>query len=274
MASAPSSVGVDVADGGAADRGLGRRRPRGRGAEAEQADAAALDAVVVIELEGDGGAGDGEVAVAPGELLARRSRTDPATRGGPTPVSSSSSPRAVLHMPVKKSADGHRPAAGGREHLELGVEGQGDGGVLGGGSAWAMRAADRAAVADLEVPDERRGPGEERHGVGHLGRALDRRLGRAGADPTSRRCVARCPRSSSIRPRSTRWSKAASRRASIGMRLWPPASTLAPSPSSASSATASAGGRGRVVLERGGLHRRSAPCTSVDDGRRGSAAAG
>ena len=33
------------------------------------------------------------------------------------------------------------------------------------GSAWAMRAADRAPVADLEVADQRRRLGEQRHGV-------------------------------------------------------------------------------------------------------------
>ena len=45
------------------------------------------------------------------------------------------------------------------------------------------RAAEGAAVADLEVADERRRPGEQRDGGGHLGGRLDGGLGRAGADP-------------------------------------------------------------------------------------------
>ena len=45
------------------------------------------------------------------------------------------------------------------------------------------RPADRAAVADLEVPDQRDGAGQERHEPSDIGIVLDRGLGRGGTDP-------------------------------------------------------------------------------------------
>ena len=45
------------------------------------------------------------------------------------------------------------------------------------------RSADRAAVADLEVPDERDRSREQWHGGRDIGAVLDGRLGRGGADP-------------------------------------------------------------------------------------------
>ena len=42
--------------------------------------------------------------------------------------------------------------------------------------------SERAAVADLEVPDQRRRAGEEGHPRGHLGVVLDRRVDRRRAD--------------------------------------------------------------------------------------------
>ena len=86
-------------------------------------------------------------------------------------------------MPVKKSAAATARLPVVARHLELGVEGEGDGGVLGGGVGVGDRTADGAAVADLGVPDERRRLGEQRHGTHDLGVGADRRLGGAGADP-------------------------------------------------------------------------------------------
>ena len=86
----------------------------------------------------------------------------PSHTGKPTPTSSSSSARSVLQVPWKNSDAGivRRPAR--RLRLELGVEGQRHRRVLGGRVGVGDRAADGAAVADLEVADERRGPGEQR----------------------------------------------------------------------------------------------------------------
>jgi hypothetical protein len=45
------------------------------------------------------------------------------------------------------------------------------------------RPADGPPAADLEVPDQRRHPGQQRHRRRHLDAGLDGGLGRAGADP-------------------------------------------------------------------------------------------
>ncbi len=74
--------------------------------------------------------------------------------------------------------------------------------------------------------------------------------------PPSRRSM---PVSSSSRPMSIRCSKTASRSASIGTRLWPPASTLAPSPSSASRSVASRTLCGRWYANGAGFMSSSAP---------------
>ena len=70
-----------------------------------------------------------------------------------------------------------------RLRFELRVEGQRDGGVLGGGVGMGERAADGAAIADLEMTDERCGAGEQRHAFREISRRLDRGLGRGCADP-------------------------------------------------------------------------------------------
>ena len=183
----------------------------------------------------------------------------PCHTGKVTPVSSSSSPRAVVHRPVKKSAGGHRPPAGGRQHLELGVERERDGRVLGGGVGVGERAADRAAVADLEVADERRGPGQQRDRVG---------------DARRERSIVACVVPAPIRTDAVAPLDAA--------QLLDPTEVDEvleggqPQGEHRDEALAAGeqlrdvaelgeqghrllGGRRRVVLERGGLHRRSAP---------------
>ena len=62
-----------------------------------------------------------------------------------------------------------------------------------GGVGVGDRAADRASVADLEVPDERRGAGQERHRGRDLGVGLRPRPPSCRPRPTARRPAARCP---------------------------------------------------------------------------------
>ena len=71
----PHVGGIDLFGGPAGDRRLGRGGALGCRAQPEQADGAPPDAVVVVELDGDRRSGDGEVAVTPGELLDRRTRS-------------------------------------------------------------------------------------------------------------------------------------------------------------------------------------------------------
>ena len=141
----------------------------------------------------------------------------------------------VLHMPSKKSRAATGAAPRGDSELHRRVERERDGRVLRGRVGVSDRTAEGAAVADLEVPDQAGSPSASSGTCGgDLGAALDVGLAwcrrRSRASPV----VARCPRSSAMRPMSTRWSNTARRNASIGTRLWPPASILAPPPSSAS----------------------------------------
>ena len=183
--------------------------------------------------------------------------------GNDTPTSSSSGSRAVDQRPVKKSARRDRAAtARARGPRSRRRAPSATAGYSAAGSAWAIEPPTVPAVADLEVPDERRRLGDERRRRRHVGAVLDLGVGRARADPAARRSAARCPRRPSMRPMSTRRSNTARRRASMGMRLCPPASTLASSPCSASSADRLVGrGRG-VVVERCRLHVRFLTSTS------------
>jgi hypothetical protein len=120
--------------------------------------------------------------VAPGQLLHR-----PAAAPGPDREAGADQQLVGRHRRGPQAGeevgggDGARPPH--RQHVELGVEGQGDGRVLGGRVGVGQRAADRAPVADLRVADERRDPGQQRHRPGHLCAVLDRRLGGGGAHP-------------------------------------------------------------------------------------------
>ena len=86
----------------------------------------------------------------------------PVQIGKPMPARISSSSSAVDHVPVKNSAAGIDAPAARRHGLELGVEREGDRGQLGRRVGVGERAADRAAVADLEVPDQRERPRQQR----------------------------------------------------------------------------------------------------------------
>ena len=131
----------------------------GVGAETEEPDAAATDAIRLVELDGDRGPGDGEVAVAAGELARRRTRDRPDRTGNDDGgeqlvVGDRRRPEAGEEL-----GGGDGPDAAGRADLELGVERQRHGGVLGGRVGVGQRPADGAPVADLEVADQRASPG-------------------------------------------------------------------------------------------------------------------
>ncbi len=139
-------------------------------------------AVVVVELDGHGHPGDGEVAVAPGELL-----DGEADAAGPHREPHAGEQLVVRQgrgpQPLEEVVDGDVAATSGRGGLDGGIEGQSHRRVLGGRVGVGHRATERAAVADLEVSDERRGPGQQRHAAGHLRAVLDGGLGGAGPDP-------------------------------------------------------------------------------------------
>ena len=105
------------------------------------------------------------------------------------------------------------------------------------GSACAIRAADRAARPDLRVPTRRTASTRSVPG-GDEGRALERR------SRTSRRSAARRPRRRGSRGRRPvdvhEQGGTGEAKFSSGTRLWPPASTVASSPSSEQSASSSA----------------------------------
>ena len=100
---------------------------------------------------------------------------------------SSSGPAAVVQVPTKKSsAASRRRAPPGLASSSSAPSATATAGYSDAGSA-GERSADRAAIADLEVPDERRGLGEQRH------RGRDRRITLhhplAGAGPHDQRPV-------------------------------------------------------------------------------------
>ena len=103
--------------------------------------------------------------------------------GSPRATSSSSGSIVVLQNPVKKSRRGDGAAAAPRGHLDARVESERDGRVLGGRVGVGDRSAERAAVADLEMADERCGLGEQRHRGGDFGVRLDLGVGGRGPDP-------------------------------------------------------------------------------------------
>ena len=123
--------------------------------------------------------------------------------GNRTPTRSSSGSMLVLQRPSKKSRAAMVRRTRRRDDLHARVERQRDGRVLRRGVGVRDRSAERAAVADLEVADERRRLREQRHRGRDLGADLDGRLGGPGADPertvptldalAARRCV-RCRR--------------------------------------------------------------------------------
>ena len=74
------------------------------------------------------------------------------------------------------------PVAAGARDLEAGIEGQQDGRDLGGGIGVGRAAAERAAVADADVPDMTQRRGDERRPLAHVRRPLDVDVARGRAD--------------------------------------------------------------------------------------------
>ena len=133
----------------------------------------------------------------------RRTPTRSPQTGKRMAMSTSSSASAVVQVPTKKSAAGTVRAPAGPAIVELGVEGERDGRVLGGRVGVGDRPADRAAVADLEVADQRRGRGQERHVAMSLPTSTSpggpsHRPRRARSTRSSRRSDATRPMSTSV----------------------------------------------------------------------------
>ena len=99
-----------------------------------------------------------------------------------TAVRISSSPTVVVHVPTKNSDAGTRRVPLVPADLELGVERQRDRRQLRRGVGVGDRPADGAAVADLEVTDERDRLGEQRHRLAGRRVVLDRALRRHRLD--------------------------------------------------------------------------------------------
>ena len=152
-------------------RRLGPYRDRG---DAEQGDRRPDDPPVA-DLHAACAAGDGEVAVPAGDLLHGESGLRPtpgsARRRAPRPAPGGL-PRAGEEL-----AGRHRPPALWPDDVDLGVERERHGGILRGRVGVGDRAAEGAAVADLEMADQRGGGGEQRDvAADHVAR-LQRRSG-------------------------------------------------------------------------------------------------
>ena len=100
---------------------------------------------------------------AAGRARPRRTRLPGPQTGRCTAVTSSSGSSVVVNEDTKKSAAGMRRRAPDAAHLDLGVQRHGHRGQFRGRVGVGERPAQRAAVADLEVPDVRRRPGQQRH---------------------------------------------------------------------------------------------------------------
>ena len=151
-----------------------------------------------------------------------------ANRRKRTATASSSAASAVSSGPRKKSASGDlaraRRARPPRRRRRCRAR---TAGISPAGSAWAMRADRGAAVADRgvgDVPSAWRSSGGR--GVRRLGRARGRRGGRARPPVPPSAVTVDGRRARRRRLMSTRWAGDASRMLRIGIRLWPPASTL------------------------------------------------
>ena len=138
------------------------------------------------------GAGEREVAAAAGDLLDREAGARRPHREADRGHEISSGSTAVVHVPRKNSAAGTGRTPLASRDLDLGVQGDGDGRVLRRGIGVRERTADRAAVADLEVADQRRRPASSGHRRGLAAVALD-----GGAGGPSRRS-ARAPSTRSM----------------------------------------------------------------------------
>ena len=174
------------------------------------------------------GAGDGEVTVAPRHLL-----DGEAAPAGPDREPDAGEDLVVVERGRPGAGEElrrrDRPPAADRHGLELGVESERHRRQLRRRIGVGDRPADRAAVADLEMADQRDGARQEGHEPGDFSVALDRGLRGRCPDPHGTVRGARCrgvPRRGGGR-RRVRTRRGAS--TSSGMKLWPPARTLASS---------------------------------------------
>ncbi len=83
---------------------------------------------------------------------------------------------------LEEVGGGDAARTGGPRHLQGRAERHGHQGHLAGGIGVAEGAAQRAAVANLAVTDERNGARQQRQSLGHRGRPLERRVSRESAD--------------------------------------------------------------------------------------------
>ena len=167
------------------DRVLGRARPQRHAAEPEERDSGAHHPAVLVQLDAARDAGEREIAVAARDFLDREAgSTRPHWEAHPRQQLLRRQRR--LPRPGEELRCGDSARAAGRRDIELGIERQGDGRQLARGVGVRDRAAHRAAVADLEVPDERRRKAEER-GRSRGITALE--LGLAGHRPDRDRAV-------------------------------------------------------------------------------------
>ena len=133
-------LGLDVGDGSPGQLGLGRRWPArgsspGRSGRSRTARCGRRRRARTPTV----GAGDGEVAVAAGELLARRSRSGRPRPGSDTPTSSSSGAIAVLQRPSKKSRGGDvSPPLRSETTSIVASSASATAGYSAAGSAWAI----------------------------------------------------------------------------------------------------------------------------------------
>ena len=109
--------------------------------------------------------------------------------GNPTAVRISSGCNEVSHSPVKNSGGRDLPAPARGRRLDPRVERERDGGVFRGGIGVRDGTAERAAGADLEVPDVRCRQREQRNRFGHFVVHAHQRVRRGRADPHLRAVV-------------------------------------------------------------------------------------
>ncbi len=125
------------------------------------------------------------------------------------------------------------------DDLDLGAERRHDGRDLGCRICVRDAAADRAAVSDRHMADQRRSFGEQRAGVPNARIPLENTLADERSEPKLVAAASSMRSSPATRLTSTSTAGDASRRFRSGPRLWPPASTFASSPNRARRSQAS-----------------------------------
>ena len=137
-------------------------RTSGRRPHAEHRDGTPAHPIVRVEFDGNDSTGHCEIAVPAGDLVHGESAS---TRpdGEEKPVSNSSSDIAVSQKPAKNSEAATVRSPPGPSTSKLGVERECHRWVLGRCIGMSERTSDGAAVADLEVADQRGRLGQQWH---------------------------------------------------------------------------------------------------------------